>query len=174
MGNESRRLWILTRITRLFPFQRLGVRVGTSDNKSKMSDFLLHLNKAYKIPSTVRTIRLVYLTNMSLVDTFHVVETAHLHKYRPPLRFPPTVNKCDTMKRNHYLYKQVSFVTSCRLAHWTALGTLTDSSTTALSHRLRQQAPCIITIIDAFLRHISRGNPALQDIPGYFLVKNTK
>jgi len=93
----------------LFPFQRLSLRVGTSDNKSKMSDFLLHLNKAYKIPSIVWTICLVYLTNMSLVDTFHVAETVHLHKYGPPLRFPPTVNKCDTMKRNRYLYKQVSF-----------------------------------------------------------------
>jgi len=57
----------------LFPFQGLSLRVSTSDNKSKMSDFLLHLNKAYKIPSTVLTIRLyllsritrlVYLTNI--------------------------------------------------------------------------------------------------------------
>jgi len=105
--------------------------------------------------------------HLSLVDTFHVVGKVHLHKYEywPPFRFPPTVDKCDTIKRNRYLYKQVSFVTSCRLAHCIALGTLTDSSTTAFS--------CIITITDAFLRHTSRGNQALQDIPGYFLVKNT-
>ena len=109
--------------------------------------------------------------HLSLVDTCHVVETVHLHKYWPPVRFPPTVHKCDTIQKNRYLYKQISFVTSCRLAHCIALGRFTQSSTTALSQMLREQAPCTITITGAFLKHTSRGNPALQDIPGYFMGK---
>lgn len=39
--------------------------------------------------------------HISLLDTRHVVGTVHLQKHRPPVRFSPTVGKCNISRGYH-------------------------------------------------------------------------
>ena len=42
----------------------------------------------------------IFGKHLSLAVTCQVVGTAHMHKYWPLVRFPPTADKCDTGQRN--------------------------------------------------------------------------
>ena len=55
----------------------------------------------------------LYIWRTSLVDTLLVVRTANLHAYCPLARFPPTVDRCDTNRRNQQYLLTYQGVTSC-------------------------------------------------------------
>jgi hypothetical protein len=172
IGNESRRTWTYANYKVLLTFKGPSLRVGPT--WQQIQDVLFsttvkqgtHSSKhcvddpSFFIFKPHPTIG-VSDKHSSLADPCRVVGTVHLHKHWPAIRFPQTVAKCDTIQTNRYLYKQTSFVTSCRLAHCIALGWLSESATTALSQRLRQQAPWPIAITGAFLKHTSRADTCL-------------
>jgi hypothetical protein len=78
-----------------------GATSSLKNNDFRMDfDFckLSHMIPAHTLPqhfSKATLPQLVYLTNMSYVDAWHVVGTMHLYKYWSLVRVPPSVGKCD-------------------------------------------------------------------------------